>query len=100
MLRVDGRQLYVDVATMEMMPADLDRLNREVKRLAPGDSAGRGRLSEWAARRAKDFGDEPLAARAREVETEGLLIEADRPKANDQSMQGFARRAPRARPRR
>ncbi len=91
MLRVDGRQLYLDVATLEMMPPDLDRLNRETKRLAPGDSADRTRLAEWAARRAKDFGDDALAARAHEIETEALLIDADNPKADDLALAKRAR---------
>jgi hypothetical protein len=91
MLRVDGRQLYLDVATLEMMPPDLDRLNRDAKRLGPSDSAGRARLAEWAARRAKDFGDDALAARAREIETEALLIDADNPRADDLALAKRAR---------
>jgi tetratricopeptide (TPR) repeat protein len=91
MLRVDGRQLYLDVATLEMMPPDLDRLNRDAKRLAPGDSAGRARLADWALRRANDFGDDALAARAHEVETEALLIDADTPKADDLALAKRAR---------
>ena len=91
MLRVDGRQLYLDVATLEMMPPDLDRLNRDAKRLATGDSAGRTRLAEWALRRAKDFGDDALAARAHEIETEALLIDADSPRADDLALAKRAR---------
>ena len=89
-VRVDGRLIYVDVATVEPMPADLDRLNREVKRLAADDSAGRARWAEWASKRAKDFKDAPLASRARELETEAVLIDVTRPRADDLAL---ARRA-------
>ncbi|HEY2156612.1 MAG TPA: hypothetical protein VGH33_13355, partial [Isosphaeraceae bacterium] len=85
-LRVDGRELYLDVATLEMMPADLERLNRDVKRLSPDDSVGRTRLAEWAARRAKDFGDDALAARSQGIEKEALLIDADKPRADDMAL--------------
>ena len=88
--RVDGRQIYVEVATLEPMPAHHDRNNREVKRLAADDSSGRARWAEWADRRAKDFKDPPLAARARELETEVILIDVGRPKADDLAL---ARRA-------
>lgn len=89
-VRVDGRLIYVDVSAVEAMPADLDRLNREVKRLAPDDSAGRSRWAEWAERRAKDFRDVALGARAREIETEAILLDAARPRADDLAL---ARRA-------
>ena len=89
-VRVDGRLIYVDVASLEAMPADLDRLNREVKRLAADDSAARARWADWAGRRAKDFKDAPLANRARELETEAILIDVGRPKADDLAL---ARRA-------
>ncbi len=89
-VRVDGRAIYVDVSAVEPLPADLDRLNREVKRLAADDSAGRSRWASWAERRAKDFKDAPLSARARELETESILLDAARPRADDLAL---ARRA-------
>jgi hypothetical protein len=89
-MRSDPRGLYCDVTKLEMKPNDLDRLDTEVKRLDPGDSSGRSTWASWAERRAKDFGDEKLAARARAIETEALLIDVDRPKTDDLAL---ARRA-------
>jgi tetratricopeptide (TPR) repeat protein len=89
-MRSDPRGLYCDVTRLEMKPNDLDRLEMEVKRLDPGDSMGRSGWATWAEHRAKDFGDDKLAARARAIETEALLIDVDRPKADDLAL---ARRA-------
>lgn len=89
-VRVDGRLIYVDVSAVEAMPSDLDRLNREVKRLGADDSAGRAKWAEWAGRRAKDFKDAALAARAADLESESILLDAGRPRADDLAL---ARRA-------
>jgi len=89
-LRMEGRQVLCDVTSLEMLPPDLERLDREVKRLATGDSTGRTAWATWAERRGRDFKDAELIARARSVEIEALLIEADRPNADDL---GLARRA-------
>jgi tetratricopeptide (TPR) repeat protein len=90
-MRSDPRGLYCDVTRLEMKPNDLDRLEFEVKRLDPGDSAARSNWATWAERRARDFGDDKLAARARAIETEALLIDVDRPKADDLALSRRAR---------
>jgi tetratricopeptide (TPR) repeat protein len=51
-VRVDGRMIYVDVSAVEPMPNDLDRLNREVKRLGADDSSGRMKANPVATYRA------------------------------------------------
>jgi hypothetical protein len=78
----DG-QLYVDVTSYDLLPADGERLDRELKRLDPADGPGRTAWAKWAERRAADFKDAELAARGRAIETDVVLIEADRPKADD-----------------
>jgi hypothetical protein len=90
-LQSDGRQVTCEVTRLELFPADLERLDREVKRLRPGDSAGRVAWANWAERRAKDFKDTDLATRARAIETEALLIDADRPGADDLALSRRAR---------
>lgn len=90
LLQKEGGQFYVDVTSLEMMPSDLDRLDREVRRLSPNDAVGRAHWASWAERRAKDFKDAELATRGRAIETEGVLIEAERPKPHDMAL---ARRA-------
>jgi hypothetical protein len=90
-LQSDGRQVTCDVTRLELFPADLERFDREVKRLPPGDSAGRVAWANWAERRAKDFKDTDLAARARTIETEALLIDADRPGSDDLALSRRAR---------
>jgi hypothetical protein len=90
-LRSDGRQFTCEVTRLELFPADLERLDREVKRLRPGDSAGRVAWANWAERRAKDFKDTDLASRARAIETEAFLIDADRPGSDDLALSRRAR---------
>lgn len=73
----EGTHLLVDVTSLSLQPADLERLDKGVASLPARDYATRLRLAEWAARRAKDFGDNALAARAKEVEGEGYRIESN-----------------------
>ncbi len=74
--REDSR-LYLDALAFEPQPADLERLDKAVAALPARDHQHRREWSRWAARRARDFHDEPLAARARIVEADALRIEAD-----------------------
>ncbi|WP_337177789.1 hypothetical protein [Paludisphaera sp.] len=73
----DGTRLYLDAEAVELQPADLERLDKAVAALPARDFERRREWSRWAAARAKDFGDTPLAARAKAVEAEALRIEAD-----------------------
>lgn len=82
-LKRDGERFWVDVASYEPQPNDLDRLNRAVARLGAADAEARTGWARWAERRAVDFDDQPLLKRARELEAEALRIEADRPPSRD-----------------
>lgn len=73
----EGSRLYLDASALDLQPTDLERLDKAVAALPPRDYEQRRGWSRWAARRAKDFGDEPLAARAKAIEAEALRIEAD-----------------------
>lgn len=73
----EGSRLYLDASRLDFQAPDLKRLDEAVAALPARDYEKRREWSRWAARRAKDFGDEPLAARAKVVEAEALRIEAD-----------------------
>ena len=77
-LRQEGKQVYCDVQSVEMLPADLTRFEKELTKLSPRDNAGRLRWADWGAKRGKAFKDEPLIRRAREVESEAILADAQR----------------------
>lgn len=89
-LQKEGSQYFVDVSSYDLLPTDLERLDRELKRLSPDDSAGREPWAVWASRRARDFKDVELAARGKAIEAEVVLIDADRPNADNLAL---ARRA-------
>ncbi|WP_165072184.1 hypothetical protein [Paludisphaera rhizosphaerae] len=73
----EGTQLFVDVTSLSLQPADLERLDKSVASLSARDYTSRLKLAEWAARRARDFADNALAARAKEIEAEGYRIESN-----------------------
>ncbi|AMV39506.1 hypothetical protein [Planctomyces sp. SH-PL62] len=73
----EGSRLYVDVTGLNLQPADLERLDKAVAALSARDFAQRREWGRWAAKRARDFGDGALGARAKAVEAEALRIEAD-----------------------
>ncbi len=75
---VDGR-LVCDVESLEMLPGDGDRLERELGRLRPDDLEGRRAWALWSERRGKELNEPKLEARGVELEVETLRLEADRP---------------------
>lgn len=81
-LRADQGQLFVNVSAIEMQPNDLDRLEKEVGKLRPGDSEGKRTWALWAERRGKELNDAKLEARGVVLEGEALWSEAERPDAD------------------
>lgn len=76
-LKRDGGQWVCDVTAIELFPKDMVRLNRGVSILPPGEFENRGVWAAWANRRAKDFQDDELLKRAREIEVDALRFEAE-----------------------
>jgi hypothetical protein len=65
------------VTELTPVPTDLDRLENGVKLLAAKDSATRKQWAVWAERRARDFKNDALMRRARELEAEAFRIETN-----------------------
>lgn len=95
-LRREGNTWWIDVMSYDTLPTDLDRLNRALAQLAPGDVKSRTEWARWAVRRGREFGklgrprdpnratgEEALLSRAREVLAEAIRAEADHPPAHD-----------------
>ncbi|HMB08141.1 MAG TPA: hypothetical protein VKP69_30970 [Isosphaeraceae bacterium] len=80
-LKKEGGLWVCDVTALELLPTDLNRLNRGVAALLPQDSEGRTAWARWAERRGKAFEDPVLLKRARELEGGAIRIEAERPSA-------------------
>jgi hypothetical protein len=76
-LRRDGSRLICGVTSIEVVASDRDRLDRAVAELTPKDFESRRNWAAWAERRARDFKDNALARRAREIDSDALRIKAD-----------------------
>ncbi len=76
-LRREGTRLLCDVTELKPVAADLDRLEHGVKGLSARDSATRKAWAAWAERRARDFKNDALMKRARELEAEAFRIETE-----------------------
>jgi hypothetical protein len=76
-LKREGDQWVCDVTTVELFPKDLVRLNRGVSVLPPGEFEKRAGWAAWAERRGKEFQDEELQKRAREIGLDAIRFEAD-----------------------
>ncbi|SIN80487.1 hypothetical protein SAMN05444166_0969 [Singulisphaera sp. GP187] len=76
-LKREGDQWVCDVTTIELFPKDLVRLNRGVSILPPGEFEKRAAWAAWADRRAREFQDDALLQRAREIELEAIRFEAE-----------------------
>ncbi len=79
---VDGR-LTCEVTAIEMLPGDLERLDRELKKLRPEDWQGQRTWALWAERRGKELNESKLEARGVVLEGEALWLEAARPDADN-----------------
>lgn len=80
-LKREGDLLVVDVKSLELLPNDVQRLDRALKPLAPGELTTRAGWSRWATHRARIYRDPELAERARQLQAEVLQIQASRPDA-------------------
>jgi tetratricopeptide (TPR) repeat protein len=78
-LKREGSRLFCEVTSLQVVPADLERLERGLAILGPRDYATRKAWARWAERRASDFGEEngPLMTRAKELEAEVLRMQGD-----------------------
>jgi len=81
-LKVEEGRWSCDVSAIELLPNDMDRLEREVARLRPEDVPGRRGWALWAQRRGKELGEPKLEARGVALEAEALWTEAARPEAD------------------
>ena len=76
-IRRDGARLVCDVSELKVMAGDLERVEAGVKGLSARDSETRKAWARWAEYRAKDFKNEALLRRARELEAEAFRIETE-----------------------
>ncbi len=76
-LRREGGALICDVTDLRAVAADLERLERGIKSLPANDFETRRAWVRWAERRAREFKDSALLARAKTLEGEALRIESD-----------------------
>jgi hypothetical protein len=85
-LKREGTQWVCDVATIDLLPSDLERLERAVAALGPRDVERRMGWARWAEGRARDFADAKdagaLLERARRVEADAIAIEAESPSSD------------------
>jgi hypothetical protein len=99
-LRRTGELYTVEVSAIDMLPADVDRLNRAVATVPRSDFEGRTAWVRWAEERAKAFQDVALMKRAREVEADAFRAESERPPRDRDPAAFFLDLAARARQRR
>ncbi len=92
-LKVEEGRLICEVTAIELLPADLDRLDRELARVRPEDFQARRTWALWAQRRGKELNDPRLETRGADLEAEALRVEADRPGSDALAL--FARSASR-----
>ncbi|MGP0070232.1 MAG: hypothetical protein ACLQGP_42360 [Isosphaeraceae bacterium] len=78
-LKREGTRLVCEVTNLQLVPEDLERLERGLAILGPRDYASRKAWARWAERRATDFGEAngPLMKRSRELEAEVLRMQGD-----------------------
>ncbi len=73
-LRRDGARLVCDVSDLKPVARDLDRLEKGVKRRREGLET-RNAWARWAEKRGRDFKNDTLIQRSRELEAEAFRIE-------------------------
>jgi hypothetical protein len=81
-LKVEDGKYVCDVTSIELLPGDLERLDREVGQLRPDDAAGRKAWAVWAERRGKELNEPKVVARGVELEGEAFWLEASLPGAD------------------
>ncbi|GIW88768.1 MAG: hypothetical protein KatS3mg108_3092 [Isosphaeraceae bacterium] len=80
-LRRDGDRLILEVQSLQLLPEDRQRLETGLAALPPGELTRRRAWAAWAEHRARLYNDPELLDRARQVQTEILWSEAERPAA-------------------
>jgi hypothetical protein len=76
-LKMHEGQLVCDVSRLEVLPGDLDRLDRAIADLAATDFASRKAWAAWAMHRGKAFRDSALLEQARVIEADALRLESE-----------------------
>jgi hypothetical protein len=77
----DGDRLVLDVRSLQLLPEDRERLAAGLAPLAPGEITRRRAWAAWAERRGRIYDDKALSDTARELQTQILWSEAERPDA-------------------
>ena len=80
-LQREGDLWYCDVDSLELFPSDLKRLNQAMSALTPRDFEGRTAWAGWAEQRGRAFKDQALLDRSKELESEAIRLEEERPSA-------------------
>ena len=93
-LKADEGRLVFEVLAIEMLPADLTRLDREIAKLRPEDFQAKRTWAFWAERRGKELNDPKLEARGVELEGEALWTEASRPEVDNLALAAKSARRP------
>ncbi|WZO96904.1 hypothetical protein EP7_003911 [Isosphaeraceae bacterium EP7] len=75
----EGGRWTIDVLSWEGLPSEIERIDKAVGALPPGDFEGRVRWGQWAERRGLAYHDDALVGRGRELAIEALRIEAEQP---------------------
>jgi hypothetical protein len=72
--------LVFDVADRpELIPGDMERLEQAIGKFVPEDIASRHSWAEWAMRRAAEYDDDALRARAQQLAGDAIDLEAAQP---------------------
>jgi tetratricopeptide (TPR) repeat protein len=75
-LKRAGDRLVCEVLDLQIVPGDLARLEQGIAGLGATDLKSRKAWASWAERRARDFKDEALLRRTRELQAEVLRLES------------------------
>jgi tetratricopeptide (TPR) repeat protein len=81
-LKIEEGRPVVDVLKIDMLPGDLERLEREIGRLRQDDFQGRRTWALWAEKRGKELSEPKLEARGVVLEIEAVWLEASRPETD------------------
>jgi tetratricopeptide (TPR) repeat protein len=90
--KVDG-QLVFEVANLEILPSDLERLDQGVAGLPRDEARAREAWAAWGEHRAAIYDDETLRARAREILADAFRADSVRPITDPADALALAERA-------
>ncbi|WP_435005392.1 tetratricopeptide repeat protein [Tundrisphaera lichenicola] len=82
-LRSEDGRLVLEVSSIELLPGDLERLDKEIAKLRIDDFTAKRKWALWAERRGHELNDPKLEARGVALEGEALWSEAERPDSDN-----------------